>query len=86
MYKYHLSGSRDSKSSVFGTKQSIILSIYIYLTNKKQNKNPDVTPVDVKLVLPCKTESEMNADNQESVPKDIITFSAHSVFSLTVQE
>ena len=43
--------------------------VYIYLANKDKIKNPDVVPLGIELVLPRKTEYNMDADNPESVAK-----------------
>ena len=43
--------------------------VYIYLANKDKIKNPDVVPLDVELVLPRKTEYDIDPENPESVAK-----------------
>ncbi len=41
--------------------------VYIYLKNKDKIKNPDLVPVGIELVLPSKTEYNINTNNPESV-------------------
>lgn len=43
--------------------------VYIYLKNKDKIKNPDVIPVGLELVLPRKSEYDINSNNAESVAK-----------------
>lgn len=43
--------------------------VYIYLENKEKIKNPNVVPVGLEIVLPRKSDYDMNANSPESVVK-----------------